>query len=184
MNSKNNTSKILLGLAILGFILLFLVLGGNHRLQTTTRRMDATLLYPLLIGTLLILPYFIHLFFSKPNVRKKLKGNLNRSPNSQGKNSVEVFVLNESEETIIVNRKSDLDQNQWYIFPLKKNEPLYFSNGVVFSLNKNGDVVVQDFRNQVLKLAVDDFRKYDVPHRVNWAYMIAKPDDSDLTNES
>ena len=77
MNQRNRLinyiPKTLLGLAIIGFLILCLVLGG--RMQYQSRLRDISRLYPLVIGISLMLPYLIYIITLKSKLRLKLKAN-------------------------------------------------------------------------------------------------------------
>ena len=185
---KNLFPNILLGIALIGFIILWLSIGGRNSYQPKSR--DIYSLYPIAIGIGLIIPYFIYLFSFKSKSRNKLKPNkkdsnktgINNTRNLQSKKRkkrFEIFVLNESNDNLIVNRNSELDNNQWYIFQMKPNESIFFSNGIIFDIDKNNNLEIEDFRNQIIGLGDDYFKKYDVPDYVDWAFIIAEQNKGD-----
>jgi hypothetical protein len=74
---SNLLPKILLGLALVGFLILWLLFakGGNSLNHLTY----SYKVYPTAIGFFLMIPYLIYLLGSKSKPRKKLQGNRNDS---------------------------------------------------------------------------------------------------------
>jgi hypothetical protein len=175
MNQKNRLSNLIsnffLGLAIIGLLILFLMYGGKIVYQHHSHSTDISVLYPLFVGVFLILPYLITL---KLKPRQKLTGNIIKNKKTREKNEFEIFVFNDSGETLIINRNSELEHNQWYVFNMKQNESLIFSNGIIFYLDENNNLEIEDFRNQIIGLEEEYFNKYDVPDYVNRAFIISK----------
>ncbi len=194
MNVKNIQSylipKILFGFAVIGFIILWLMFGGSTRYQHTSVDYDLSRLYPLVIGIALILPYFIYLFTSKSKRKKVLSSNpldLNKIgmttveyfEKKSKENIFEIYVKNETSSTLIANRNSLLKPNSWYIFATDKHKPIYFNNGIEFHIDKELNLEIIDLRNQIIGLGDDYFKKNDVPEYVNWAFIIADPNQGD-----
>ncbi len=170
--------------------MLWLIFGGSGRYRNTTLDSDLTRLYPLAIGIALIIPYFIYLFTSKSKQKKVLKSNpkdlskiglttIEYFEKKSKENTFEIYIKNETSETLIVNRKSQLESNSWYIFRTDKNKPIYFSNGIEFHIDNELNLEIIDFRNQIIGLGDDYFKKNSVPEYVNWAFIIAKPNQGD-----
>jgi hypothetical protein len=185
MNQKNRFTnllpKILLGLAIIGFFVLGLMLGGRSFYRPNST--DTFRLYPLVIGLILMIPYLIYLLASKSKPRKKLQGNRTDSSkasatNNRKKGTFEIFVLNESNNTLIVNRNSELENNQWHIFQVKPNDSIFFSNGIVFTITDDHALTIADFRNQILEIGNDYFQKNE-PENVDFAFVITEPNNGD-----
>ncbi len=190
MNSNKRTTQILLTsikvLAILGFILTVLSLGG----KTYGLRLSNRGNYAVIIGVLMILPYFIYFISSKSKHKEILKSNP-KDLNKMGlttleyfdkklkNNLFEIYVKNETNDTLIVNRKSLLESNSWHIFQTDKYKPIHFSNGIEFHIDKELNLEIIDYRNQIIGLGDDYFKKYNVPEYVNWAFIIAKPNEGD-----
>jgi len=180
MNQKNRLinliSNLFLGLAIIGLLTLLLMYGGRRVHHHHSKSTDISEIYPLIVGVSLILPYLIIL---KLRPRQKLIGNIIKNKKTRMKNEFEIFVFNDSRETVIINRNSELVDNQWYVFKMKKNESLIFSNGIIFNIDENDNLEIEDFRNQIIGLGEEYFKKYDVPNYVNWAFIISKPNKGD-----
>jgi hypothetical protein len=62
---------------------------------------------------------------------------------------------------------------------MKPNESIFFSNGIIFDIDKNNNLEIEDFRNQIIGLGDDYFKKYDVPDYVDWAFIIAEQNKGD-----
>ena len=176
--SINLISNIILGLAIIGFLILWLKYGGRSVYRSNSK--DISTIYPLVIGVSLILPYFFYVLIYKR--KPKLIEKITKNNKTRNENEFEIFIVNESEETLIINHNSELEDNQWYVFKIKKNESLIFNNGIIFKLDKNNDLEIEDFKNQIIGLGEEDLKKYNVPNYVNWAFIIAKPNKGDITN--
>ncbi|UGS22522.1 hypothetical protein [Flavobacterium channae] len=118
MNSKNNRiikliSNFLLGLAIIGFLILWLKYGGRSVYKSKSN--DISSIYPLLAGVSLILPYLFYVILYK----RKLK-HIGKIKKIRNENESEIFILNKSKKTVIINHISELEDNQWHIFKIKK----------------------------------------------------------------
>ena len=164
--------------------------GGNTRYQNTSVDYDSSRLYPLAAGITLILPYFIYLFTSKLKQKEVLKSNLvdlnkigltttEYFEKKSKENVFEIYVKNETSDTLIVNRNSLLEPNNWYIFNTDKYKPIYFSNGIEFHIDRELNLEVVDLRNQIIGLGDEYFKENDVPEYVNWAFIIAEPNQGD-----
>lgn len=173
-------------LAVLGFILTFLSLGG----KTYGLRLPNKNNYAVIIGVIMILPFLIYFFSSKPSQKKILKSNpidlnkvglttLEYFEKKSKKNIFEIYVKNETSDTLIVNRSYLLEPNRWYVFTTNKYKPVYFSNGIEFHIDEELNLEILDFRNQIIGLGDDYFKKHDVPEYVNWAFIIAEPNQGD-----
>jgi len=171
--------KLIKFLAVIGFLIMFLGIGGR-----TYGRITINSIYPSIIGGILILPYIIYLFSSKSKQKKVLKNNpidfntfeineFDYSERKRKKKIFEIYVLNKTAETLIVNRKSLLKPNTWHIFKLNKHKSLYFSNGIEFHITKKLDLETYDNRNQVIGLGGKYLKKYNVPNYVDWAFIIS-----------
>ena len=55
----------------------------------------------------------------------------------------------------------------------------YFSNGIEFHIDKELNLEIVDYRNQIIGLGDDYFQKNDVPEYVNWAFIVAEPNKGD-----
>ena len=173
-------------LAVLGFILTFLSLGGRtYGLRNPNRHN-----YAVIIGVIMILPFLIYFFSSKPKKKKVLKSNpidldkaglttMEYFEKKSKENIFEIYVKNETSDTLIINRNSLLDPNSWYIFTTDKHKPVYFSNGIEFHIDNELNLKIIDYRNQIIGLGDDYFKKHDVPEYVNWAFIIAEPNQGD-----
>jgi len=139
----------------------------------------------------LILPFIIYFFSSKQKQKKVLKSNpidLNKIglttmdyfKKKSKENIFKIYVKNETSDTLIVNRKSLFESNSWYIFTTDKYKPIYFSNGIEFHIDKELNLEIIDFRNQIIGLGDEYFKKHDVPEYVNWAFIIAEPNKGDI----
>lgn len=95
------------------------------------------------------------------------------------KGFVEIYVQNQTGDTLIVNRRSLLENGKWHIFKVKKHHSLYFSNGIVFHINGENHVEVEDGRNQVSGLGDEYIRKHGIPEYVNHAFILGKPNEGD-----
>jgi hypothetical protein len=147
--------------------------------------------YPVIIfGNILILPYLIYLLKSKPNKKTILKSNAidlskiglsmtEYLERKEQKKKFEVFVKNETDETIIVNRKSLLEPNCWYVFTINKYKSLFLSNGIEFHITKELTLETVDLRNQILGLGGDYLKENDVPEYVDWAFIITENNQGD-----
>ena len=173
-------------LAVLGFILSFLTLGGRTYRMGLLNPNN----YAIIIGVIMILPLLIYLLLSKAKQKKVLKSNpidLNKIgltiieylDKKSKENFCEIYVKNETSDTLIINRESLLEPNSWYIFTTHKYRPIYFSNGIEFHIDKELNLEVFDYRNQIIGLGEDYFWKNDVPEYVDWAFIIAKPGQGD-----
>lgn len=177
MNSKNNRiikliSNFLLGLAIIGFLILWLKYGGRSVYKSKSN--DISSIYPLLAGVSLILPYLFYVILYK----RKLK-HIGKIKKIRNENESEIFILNKSKKTVIINHISELEDNQWRIFKIKKNESLIFNNEIIFKIDEKDNLEIEDSNNQIIGLAEEHFKNYDVPSYVNWAFIIAKPNEGD-----
>jgi hypothetical protein len=177
--------KLIKILAVIGFLITFLSLGGR-----TFGRININRIYPGLVGGILILPYLIYLFSSKSKQKKVLKSNpidfntfeineFDYSERKTKKKIFEIYIFNETAESLIVNRNSLLKPNVWYIFTLTKHKSLYFSNGIEFHLTREFHLETYDHRNQVIGLGGKFLKKYDVPNYVDWAIVISQPNQGD-----
>jgi hypothetical protein len=173
-------------LAVLGFILTFLSLGG----RTYGLRLPNRNNYAVIISVIMILPFLIYFFSSKQKLKKVLKSNfidLNKVgltnmeyfEKKSKKNIFEIYVKNETSDTLIVNRNSLLEHNSWYVFTTDKYNPIHFSNGIEFHIDKELNLEIIDFRNQIIGLGDDYFKKHDVPKYVNWSFIIAESNQED-----
>jgi len=176
MNKINKSiSNIFLGLAIIGFLILWLKYGGRSVYKSNSN--DISSIYPLLAGVSLILPYLFYVLLYK----RKLK-HIGKIKKIRNENEFEIFILNKSKKTVMINHNSEIEDNQWSVFKIKKNESLFFNNGIIFKLDKNNDLEIEDFKNQIIGLGEEDLKKYNVPNYVNWAFIIAKPNEGDITS--
>ncbi|WP_406683414.1 hypothetical protein N1F78_12095 [Seonamhaeicola sp. MEBiC1930] len=186
MNTKKTEILIIKVLAVLGFILTFLSLGG----KTYGLRLPNRNNYVVIIGVIMILPFLIYFFSSKTKQKKVLKNNpidlniiglstVEYFEKKSNENIFEIYVKNETSDTLIVNRNSLLVPNSWHIFTTNKYKPIYFSNGIELHIDKELNLEIVDFRNQIIGLGDDYFQKNDVPEYVNWAFIIAEPDKGD-----
>ena len=173
--SNNIISSIFLGLAIIGFLILWLKYGGRSVYKSNSN--DISSIYPLLAGVSLILPYLFYVLLYK----RKLK-HIGKIKKIRNENEFEIFILNKSKKTVMINHNSEIEDNQWSVFKIKKNESLFFNNGIIFKLDKNNDLEIEDSKNQIIGLGEEDLKKYNVPNYVNWAFIIAKPNEGDITS--
>jgi hypothetical protein len=187
MNLNNKIFLIILKvLAILGLILTFLSFGGRGY----GFRRPNTNFYPIAIGICLIIPYFLHLILSKQKPKKNL-GNNSKKFDKSGltiedykkqklkSDLFDIFILNETNENLIINRKSILEPDNWYIFQIDKYKPIYFSNGIEYHIDNDKNLETIDYRNQIIGLGDENFELYQVPEYVNWALVIANPNGGD-----
>ncbi len=134
----------------------------------------------------MISPFLIYLFSSKTKQKKILKNkpiDLNKiglstieySEKKSKENIFEIYVKNETSETLIINRNSLLESNSWYIFTIDKYKPIYLSNGIEFHIDTVLNLEIVDLRNQIIGFEEDYFQKNNVPEYVNWACIIAEP---------
>ncbi|WP_282124730.1 hypothetical protein [Algibacter mikhailovii] len=187
----NKTTRILTIaikiLAILGFFLAFLTYGGHgYRL----RRYEGQTHIPILIGLTLMLPYIVYIISSKSKQKKVLKSNpidlskvglttIEYFEKKSKKNIFEIYIKNETSDTLIINRNSLLEPYSWYVLTTDKYKPIYFSNGIEFHIDSELNLEIIDFRNQIIGLGDEYFKKHHVPEYVNWAFIIAKPNQGD-----
>ena len=173
-------------LAVLGFILTFLSLGGRTYGLRNPNRYN----YAVIIGVIMILPFLIYFFSSKPKKKKVLKSNpidldkaglttMEYFEKKSKENIFEIYVKNETSDTLIVNRNSLLEPYSWYVFTTDKYKPICFSNGIEFHIDKELNLEKVDFRNQIIGLGDDYFQKNNVPEYVNWAFIVAEPNQGD-----
>ncbi|MQP53631.1 MULTISPECIES: hypothetical protein [unclassified Flavobacterium] len=176
-NNKSNNiiSSIFLGLAIIGFLILSLKYGGRSVYKSNSN--DISSIYPLLAGVSLILPYLFYVLLYK----RKLK-HIGKIKKIRNENEFEIFILNKSKKTVMINHNTELEDNQGSVFKIKKNELLIFNNGIIFKIDKNNDIDIEDFKNQIIGLGDEYLKKYNVPNYVNWAFIIAKPNKGDITS--
>lgn len=188
MKNKKISSYILpfllIAAAFLGFYLI--MIGSNWQRRTllyTSNSYDVKLI---VLGLAAMAPFFIFLFTQKPTPKTKLRGNNARlrnqlNPNrKKTKNSCFVYIRNETDESLIVNRKSILEENQWYIFELKFEETLYFSNGITIERENEDLLEIHDFRNQITGLPKDEYRSYDIQDYVDFALIIGEQNDNEI----
>ncbi|XLS30543.1 hypothetical protein ACJD0Z_06885 [Flavobacteriaceae bacterium M23B6Z8] len=146
--------------------------------------------YAVFIGIIMLLPFLIYIFSSKSEKKKVLKSNpidLNKIglttieyfEKKSKKNIFEIYVKNETPETLIVNRTSLLEPDSWHVFTTDKYKSLYFSNGIQFHIDKELNLEVIDSRNQIIGLGGDYLQKNEVPEYVDWAFIIAEPNEGD-----
>lgn len=154
-------------LAIIGFLFLTLTLGGRMLRQSTKPNTDRLL--PLAIGIILMAPFCIYIFTSKPIAREKLLPNRD---NYQGKEGYTIYVLNETKQTLIVNRSADLEPNQFHIFHVQVHDTLYFSNGVSCFINREGDLEIKEPVNRTIVIRDSNFSKYNIPEYVHFAMVL------------
>ena len=180
---SSNKPLIVFALAVLGVLLLFLALG-EFRLNTIETSLTSTKVIMICIGVLLIIP-FLYYIITSGNKKEKLKGNKKKdrqdliSPRGRKqkktKKAFDIYIRNETTDSLIVNRKSILDNDQWHIFELKFDEALYFSNGIIIEIESSEFLEIDDFRNQVIGIPIDEYRSYDIPDYVDFALIISKP---------
>lgn len=176
MNQKNRLinliSNFFSGLAIIGLLILSLGYGGKRLSPSTST--NIYVLYPFAVGVSLILPYLI-----MSRLKPTLLRNINKNKLTRKKNEFEIFVFNDSKENIIINRNSELQDNQRQVFKMNKNESLIFSNGIIFNMGENNNLETKDSKNQIIGLGEEYFTKYNVPNSVDWAFIISKPNKGD-----
>ena len=192
MKTKNNGSYILpivvIAAAFVGFY--FVVISSN-RIGTVSRTNEYLDIKFVIIGILLMVPLVIYLYTLKPTPKTKLRGNKRRQGNGLMSNygrskkkavkAYNIYVKNESGGSLIVNRKSVLDNDQWHIFQLKFHRALYFSNGIVVEVGADEEgIEIDDFRDQVIVLEDEDYRTYDIPDDVEFAFIISERNDSEI----
>jgi len=178
--------RIIQLMAITGLLLGMLTSGGRN----FGLRSPGGVGYGIVLGTLLILPYLIYIIQSKPKSKKILQGNYkdlirnNMTVESyfdykEKRKIVEIYVLNETGDELIIDRKNILQHRSWHIFTVKINEILYFNNGVNFYVNQDSDVEIEDFRDQTVILGGEYLDKYGVAEYVNFAFILTKPAEGD-----
>jgi hypothetical protein len=194
MSKENKASgvlpKVLLGLAVIGFIFLWLILGGRYGHGSPAMGMHSIRLYSIATALVLILPYFIYLYTSKASKKSILKGNpidLDKigvtTPEYMEQKAndhiVEIYVKNETSDKLIVNRESYLEPQSWHVFTIGECGSVYFSNGIEFHIDKELSLSIKDYRNQIIGLKDDYFEERNVPEYVDWAFAIAEPGQGD-----
>ena len=95
------------------------------------------------------------------------------------KGFVEIYVQNQTGDTLIVNRRSLLENGKWHVFKTKIHHSLYFSNGIVFNISEERHVELIDQRHQVIGLGDEYIRKHGIPEYVNHAFILGKPNQGD-----
>ena len=167
---------LLIATAIGGFYLI--MIGSKWQYRSYSYENNSYDIKLIILGLAAIAPLFIYLFTLKPTPKTKLRGSNARlrdqlRPNQKkAKNTCFVYIRNKTAESLIVNRKSILEEEQWYIFELKFEETLYFSNGITIERENEDLLEIHDFRNQITGLSKDDYRSYDIPDYADFALVI------------
>ena len=188
MKSKKLSSYIvpllLIAAAFVGFYLI--MIGSNWQGRTFINYNDSYDVKLIVIGLAAMAPLFIFLFTLKPTPKTKLRGNNARLRNQlnprrkKAKNVCFVYIRNETVESLIVNRTSILEEEQWYIFELKFEETLYFSNGITIERENEDLLEIHDFRNQITGITKDEYRSYDIPEYVDFALIIGEQNEGEI----
>ncbi|WP_422105248.1 hypothetical protein [Winogradskyella sp.] len=175
---------LLIAAAFGGFYLI--MIGSNWQKRGYFYENNSYDIKLIILGLAAMIPLFIFLFTLKPTPKTKLRGNNARLRNQlrpnrkKAKNTCFVYIQNKTAESLIVNRKSILEEEQWYIFELKFEETLYFSNGITIERENDDLLEIHDFRNQITGLSKDDFRSYDIPDYVDFALLIGAQNEGEF----
>ena len=187
MKTKNFISYLKPALIILaafvGFYLIIVSSEWQKRSLYDTSN-NETQVELIILGLVLMTPLAIYLYTLKPTPKTVLRGRTksqrtdlisHRSRDrKKAKRVFNVYIRNETTESLIVDRKSILKHDQWYIFELKFEETLYFNNGITVEMENEELLEIHDFRNQIIGISKDEYRRYDIPDYVDFALIIAK----------
>ncbi len=177
-------------LAVLGFLLIYLSLGGNKYY----RPINNYSFYIIIIGFSMALPLLIHLFingkFKNKNAREnnikvylsiKDKDKVNFEK-TNSKNEFNVFIYNSTKKKVTSN-KIIIEANSSNIIQLKKDEIIKLSNGIEFYIEKYENLAVIDKKSQLKGIGNEFIDEYKISSDIDFAFEIDYPFLGDLNYE-
>jgi hypothetical protein len=182
-------------LAILGFLLIYLSLGGqrNYYYYYYSSRTEYSI-YDLLIGTLMLMPLFVYYLFKGKLFKNNTKEDnlktylpLNKIDNvslieKKAKDIFLVYIYNDTKNKVST-KEIIIEPNKSYVFQVRNDEIIKLSNGVEFYVEEMENLTVIDKKSQLKGIGHEYLDQYLIPKNIDFAFVIDYPFLGDLNYE-
>ena len=179
-------------LAILGFLLIYLSLGGQRNYHYGSRNEYS--IYALLIGALMIMPLFVYYLFKGKLFKKNTKEDhlktylpLNKIDNvnlieKKAKDIFLVYIYNDTKNKVSAE-EIIIEPNKSYVFQVRNEEIIKLSNGIEFYIEEMENLTVIDKKSQLKGIGKEYLDQYLIPKNIDFAFVIDYPFLGDLNYE-